>query len=272
MMSDNNERTYPMLLDFVRKQPVSKNLLRVTVTGEDLKGFPEDQNGTHIKVFFPNRESGILQLPYREGETIIWPEHKPVPRAYTVRKYRADANELDIDFVIHGTDAPGGGWAFKAQAGSQIGLVGPAGPEPLIQPADWHIIAGDLTAVPAISALLESLPADSQGYAFIELEDIADKHDIAHPQGVTLQWLVRDTNSDQYLLSNAISGLAKPEGAQTLSAFIAGENASVIACRKLLKDEYKLARKSMYAIPYWKRGKDEEAYHQERHDVMDAEY
>ena len=271
-MSDNPERLYPMLLDFVRKEFISKHLLRVTVTGKELKGFPEDQNGTHLKVFFPNRESGILQLPYREGETIIWPEHKPVPRAYTVRKYRADVNELDIDFVTHGLEAPGGGWALKAKAGSQIGLVGPAGPEPLIQPADWHIIAGDLTAVPAISALLESLPSDTQGYAFIELDDMVDKHPIQHPQGVVLQWLGRDSSSDQYVLRNAISGLIPPAGAQTLSAFIAGENESVIACRKLLKDEYKLPRKSMYAIPYWKRGKDEEAYHAERHDVMDAEY
>lgn len=71
-MSDNPERLYPMLLNFVRKEYVSKNLLRVTVTGEDLIGFPENQGGTHIKVFFPNRENGILQLPYREGETVVY--------------------------------------------------------------------------------------------------------------------------------------------------------------------------------------------------------
>lgn len=270
-MNDTTERLYPMLLDFVRKEYIAKHLLRVTVTGEDLKGFPEDQNGTHLKVFFPNRESGILQLPYRTGETIIWPEHKPVPRAYTVRKYRADMNELDIDFVVHGIDAPGGGWAIKAKPGSQIGLVGPSGPEPLIKPADWHIIAGDLTVVPAISALLEVLPFEAKGYVFIEIDDIADKHDIEHPQGIVLEWLVRKGQSSHYLLSNAITGLTPPNDAKKLSAFIAGENESVIACRKVLKDEYQLSRKSMYAIPYWKRGKDEEAYHAERHEVMDSD-
>lgn len=50
-MSNEVERVYPRLLDFVRKKYVSKNLLRVTLTGEDLIGFPEDQNGSHIKVF-----------------------------------------------------------------------------------------------------------------------------------------------------------------------------------------------------------------------------
>lgn len=109
-MSNEVERVYPRLLDFVRKKYVSKNLLRVTLTGEDLIGFPEDQNGSHIKVFFPNQASGILQLPIREGDKVIWPEHKPVPRAYTVRQYRAQSNELDIDFVVHGEGTPGGGW------------------------------------------------------------------------------------------------------------------------------------------------------------------
>ncbi len=271
-MIDNPKRLYPILLNVVRKKFISKHLLRVTVTGENLRGFPEDQSGTHIKVFFPNRESGILQLPYREGETIFWPEHKPVPRAYTVRKYRTDENELDIDFVTHGEYSPGSGWAIKAKEGSQIGLVGPAGPDPLIAPADWHIIAGDLATVPAISALLEEFPSDTQGYVFIEIDDIEDKHDIKHPQGMVLKWLLRQSKSDQYLLRNAITGLASPGGAKTLSAFIAGENESVIACRKTLKDEYKLSRKNIYAIPYWKRGKDEEAYHEERHEVMDEEY
>ena len=271
-MSDKPERLYPKRLDFVRKEQVCKHLLRVTVTGEELKGFPEDQNGTHIKVFFPNRENGILQLPYMENDTIVWPEHKPVPRAYTVRKYRADTNELDIDFVTHGANSPGGGWAIKAQQGSQIGLVGPAGPEPLIEPADWHIIAGDLTAVPAISAILEDLPSDAQGYVFIEIDDLADKHPIHCPEGIGLQWLLREVNGSHTLLRDAISGLTSPSEASSLSAFIAGENESVIACRKLLREEYKLARKSMYAIPYWKRGKDEEAYHEERHEVMDQEY
>ena len=123
-MSDNPERMYPMLLNFVRKEYISKNLLRVTVTGEDLVGFPEDQNGTHIKVFFPNRKNGILQLPYREGETVFWPEHKPVPRAYSVRKYRSDVNELDIDFVTHGENSLGGGRTLKAKTSSKIGTVG----------------------------------------------------------------------------------------------------------------------------------------------------
>ncbi|EOC7931793.1 siderophore-interacting protein [Vibrio cholerae] len=271
-MSNEVERVYPRLLDFVRKKYVSKNLLRVTLTGEDLIGFPEDQNGSHIKVFFPNQASGILQLPIREGDKVIWPEHKPVPRAYTVRQYRAQSNELDIDFVVHGEGTPGGGWALKAQTGSQLGLIGPGGPDPLIEPADWHIMAGDLSAVPAICAILEKMPSQAKGYVFLEVDDIEDKHDISHPEQMVIKWLVRDPNQAQPALAMAIKQLPVPQGAESLSAFVAGENESVIACRKILRNEYRITRDKIYAIPYWKRGKNEEAYHEERHVVMDEEF
>jgi len=41
-------------------------------------------------------------LPIRYEDHVEYPEHKPVPRAYSVRKYHPETNELDIDFVAHG--------------------------------------------------------------------------------------------------------------------------------------------------------------------------
>lgn len=266
------ERVTPMRLEFVRKAWICKNLLRVTLTGEDLRGFPDNQNGSHIKVFFPNQQSGILQLPVRHGEEVIWPEHKPVARAYSVRQYRAADNELDIDFVTHGTATPGGGWALKATRGSTIGLIGPSGPEPLLAPADWHVLAGDLSAVPAISAILETLPSDSIGYVYLEVEDEADIHPIQAPVGIEITWFVHQADAEQPVLASAIEALSNRPKLGTLSVFVAGENESVVACRKILKNQFKLEKKAIYAIPYWKRGKTEEAYHAERHEVMDSEY
>ncbi|GIB56910.1 vibriobactin utilization protein ViuB [Vibrio cholerae] len=173
---------------------------------------------------------------------------------------------------MHGEGTPGGGWALKAQTGSQLGLIGPGGPDPLIEPADWHIMAGDLSAVPAISAILEKMPSQAKGYVFLEVDDIEDKHDISHPEQMVIKWLVRDPNQAQPALAMAIKQLSVPQGAESLSAFVAGENESVIACRKILRNEYRIARDKIYAIPYWKRGKNEEAYHEERHVVMDEEF
>ncbi|WP_087016936.1 siderophore-interacting protein [Thaumasiovibrio subtropicus] len=266
------QRVRPSLLAFVRKEQISPNLVRIILSGDDLIGFPEDKNGAHVKLFLPNQVSGILELPTKEGDKIIWPEHKPVSRAYTVRYYDPEVNELAIDFVTHGKATPGGGWAQNAKEGSTLGLAGPGGPDPLLAPADWHVIAVDLTAVPAVSAILESLPADTRGHVLIEVDDLADKHDFAKPDGMTITWLESRPRDSVSPLVQAIDGLQKPSDAKTVSAFVAGESRSVIACRDKLKADYKLTRKNMYAIPYWRRGQDEETYHQERHTIMDQEY
>ncbi|RQW62547.1 siderophore-interacting protein [Vibrio viridaestus] len=270
-MSDSVERVYPMRLEFVRKQNISKSLIRVTVTGDRLNEFPDNCNGAHIKVFFPNIESGVLQLPVREGKVVHWPEHKPVARAYTVRRYCAETRELDIDFVDHGDISVGSKWAREAEAGSELGLVGPGGPNPLMKPAKWHLMAGDLTAVPAISAILEELPEQAKGEVFIEVDDMAEKHDLVHPEGITVFWLKRENGKESPLI-NALAEAKLPQDDIDLSAFVAGENAAVVGCRKILGKQHNLTRKSMYAIPYWCRGKNEEAYHHDRHAVMDEEY
>ncbi|BDR16644.1 siderophore-interacting protein [Vibrio sp. STUT-A11] len=261
----------PRLLTVKRKQYLTPHLIRVTFGGDDLIGFPENRNGGHIKVFFPNQESGILQLPIRYEDRVEYPEHKPVPRAYSVRKYHHESNELDIDFVAHGEGSPGSGWAINAQEGDQLGVLGPGGPDPLLQPSDWHILAGDLTAVAAISAILEELPEYAKGAVFIEVCSFDDVHEIKHPTGVSLNWLKIDDEQPAMTLLNGIKMTGEPEEVCSVSAFIAGENRSVINCRKYLSDKYKLKKQSLYAIPYWKRGNTEEAYHQERHRIMDEQ-
>ncbi len=273
-MSENgyDDRLKPRLIACVRKQYITPHLLRVTFSCDDLIGFPADKNGGLIKLFFANRTTGTLDLPWREGDRICWPKNKPVSRAYTVRKYRPETNELDIDFVAHGTESPGSGWAMTCHPGDVIGLAGPGGPDPLLQPADWHILAGDLSALPAISAILEELPSTAQGHAFIEIDSADDEHSLEHPANVELHWLVREPAIEPLPLEKAIAQVAPPAGVNSISAFVAGENASVVACRNKLIADYQLSKKNLYAIPYWKRGKDEEKYHEERHVIMDEEY
>jgi len=147
-------------------------------------------------------------------------------------------------------------------------VIGPGGPEPLLQPSDWHILAGDLTAAPAMSAILEDMPEDANGAAFIEVDSLDDVHDIKRPLSISLHWLKREDEQPELTLLNAIKAFGEPEVECSVSAFIAGENRSVINCRKYLAQQYGLNKKTMYAIPYWKRGNTEEAYHEERHLIM----
>lgn len=274
-MSEKPARTPPRLLQVVRSQRIAPHLQRVTLGGESLHGFPVQSHGAHIKIFLPRAHQQRPQLPQLTEQGILWPpaHERPITRTYSVRAYRQLKNELDVEFVMHGegeASGPAAHWAAHAQPGDYLGIAGPGGPDPLLAPADWHLLAGDMTALPAIAALLENLHSAARGYVFIETDTIANQLDLRHPAGISIHWLERDSRRE--LLLEAIKTVAPPIGVTSLSAFIAGENLAVVSIRDYLRTTYGLTKKNLYAIPYWRRGQDEETYHQERHRIMDEVY
>lgn len=286
-MSEKPARTPPRLLQVVRTALITPHLQRITLSGENLRGFPLHSHAMHIKVFVPRAHQLQPQLPQLTAQGIVWPaaHERPITRTYSVRQYRADVNELDIEFVMHPTSthkipgthktdshsSPAASWASSAKPGDWIGIAGPGGPDPLLAPAAWQLLAGDLTALPAIAALLENLPASAQGFAFIESDDAQDQLELIHPTGVVVCWLVRATDGSEVLLE-AIKRIAPPLNATSIAAFIAGENNAVVSIRDYLRATYGLNKRNLYAVPYWRRGQDEETYHQERHRIMDEVY
>src|SRR5581483_12019648 len=86
------------------------------------------------------------------------PERKPSVRTLTVRHVDVQKRRITLDIVVHGEHGIAGQWASTAQRGQPIYLMGPGGaytPDPA---ADWHLLAGDESALPAIAAALEALP------------------------------------------------------------------------------------------------------------------
>ena len=68
------------------------------------------------------------------------------------------AQQLTIDFVVHGDVGVAGPWARTAQPGDELDLVGPGGAYTPDPDADWHLLAGDASVIPAISASLPRIP------------------------------------------------------------------------------------------------------------------
>jgi NADPH-dependent ferric siderophore reductase len=141
----------------------------------------------------------------------------------------------------------------------------------VIPEADWYLLIGDETALPAISAILELLPPTSQGEAFIEVADASEEQDIKFEAQIKLTWLHRNgVRQDQSnLLETAVRQLDLPNDG--VYAWVTAESAPVKAIRNYLREERGLARQAVYAVPYWKAGLSEEVYHDERHRVMDDE-
>ena len=137
-----------------------------------MSAFPPEQDGGYVKLMLPG------------------PDKKPLVRTYTIRS-QTDA-AIDIDFALHGDHGSGGpavSWAKAVMPGETITVGGPGPAKPLKPGADWYLVLGDMTALPAIAVNLEAMPADAVGDAVIEIQSEADRQDIRHPEGVTLHWI-----------------------------------------------------------------------------------
>lgn len=262
----------PRMLKVVSRKQLSDHLIRVYFGGDDLQGFPTDQNGAHIKLFFPQPHQTVPVLPTRTAEGIQWPppDLKPIARTYSVRRFDAEQHMLEVDFVDHGDTGPASRWARSCQPGDHIGLAGPGGPWPMIADTDHAIAVADLSALPALYASLELKPAQTRMHVFVALESEADRLD--PPQGANIEWhwfIGPYPTAFQPLLTE-LRSMQRPQG--SLCGWVAGERDLVLAARDFLTREWALTKADLYAIPYWRLAATEEDFHQARHAIMDAEY
>lgn len=240
----------------LRVQDITPHVRRITLTGKDLKRF--DCDSLHVRLLFP--PEGLAEpewpRPGRNGRP-VWPpeERRPAQRVYTIRRIDADAGEMDIDFVMHEVPGIASGWAADARAGTIVGLIGPGGRE--MAPADWVLLAGDETAIPAMARILETLPPATRGLALIEAEDVNEVQDLAHPPGVTVRWLFRNgleagCNS---LLADAVESVEWPDSG-TAFAWIGAEDATAKRIRSYWRGEKGIDKGRSLAVGYWTHGRE----------------
>ncbi len=216
------KRPAPRIVEVIRKTSITPNMLRVTVGGSELDGFPDDQDSAYIKL--------------RMTEPPADSDEKPIIRTYTVRHFDSITGELDIDFVLHDIEGLAADWARDCKPGDTIRMMGP-GPKKLVDySADWLLLVGDMSALPAISANIEGMPEDAKGVAILEIIDAADKQDLRCPPGLEIHWVENphpEKASDTLL--NAVKNLDWPDG--RVSIWVAGEFSAVLSIRSYLKDE-----------------------------------
>ncbi|GAA2519489.1 siderophore-interacting protein [Streptomyces gobitricini] len=244
----------------VRTERLTPHMVRVVLGGDGLAGFAADEFTDHyIKIVFP--APGVT-YPEPFDMTRIREEFPreqwPTTRTYTVRAWDAAQRELTVDFVVHGDEGLAGPWAARAQVGETVRFLGPGGgyaPDPA---ADWHLLVGDESALPAIAASLERLPEEAVGHALIEVESADEEQKIAAPPGVRLHWLHRGGRPVGEPLLAAVRGLDFPPG--DVHAFVHGEAGFVKDLRRHLRMERQIPRERLSISGYWRLGKTDEAW------------
>jgi NADPH-dependent ferric siderophore reductase len=186
---------------------------------------------------------------------IVWPDgaHGVSLRSYTARRQHPSTGQVEIDFVLHG-DGPAAAWAAAATPGALLGVAGAGALGD--RPAGRLLLAGDETALPAISRILAAAPATATGIALLEVAGAAEEQPLPAPAGVAVRWLHRGGTppGESTLLADAVAALDRPVG-EDVFAWVAAESAAVRTIRADLRGRWGLGRAQHHAIGYWRRGR-----------------
>ncbi|MEV7286539.1 siderophore-interacting protein [Streptomyces sp. NPDC093252] len=254
----------PHSAQVVRTERLTPHMQRVVLGGDGLADFAAGTCTDHyVKLLFPAQgvsypEPFDIQRIRDEFPREQW----PVTRTYTVRAWDPVLRHLTLDFVIHGDEGLAGPWALRVQPGETVRLLGPGGayaPDPA---ADWHLLVGDESALPAIATALEALPGGARVRAFVEVSGPEEEQKIDSDAEVV--WLHRGSRPVGEALIAAVRGLSFPDG--RMHAFVHGEAGWVKELRRMLRMELQIPREDISISGYWRLGHDEDGWQASKRD------
>ncbi|MFF3713009.1 SIP domain-containing protein [Streptomyces phaeochromogenes] len=251
-------------VEVVRTVDITPGMRRVTLSGEQLRAFttadglvrpPFESAGfdDDLAFYFPYPGQRDPVLPVQgEAKLIVPKDPRPLSRVYTVRRWDPEAGELDVDFVKHGVGA-GMTWAYRTQPGDRIHLSGPSTSKAFPTGADWLLVAGDDTALPAIGRLLDELPPDARAQVFIEIAEDAHRQELRELPGVDVTWLVRSGRAagTVSLLTETVRSAEWWSG--QAFAWLAGEHTAVRDIRRHLVEDRGVPKEDIDFAGYWRR-------------------
>lgn len=214
---------------------VTPNMLRILFEGADLADFSSPGADDHVKLF----------IPTQNGE-----DDK---RDYTPRFYDKASGTLAIDFALHEA-GPATRWALNAKTGDVLTVAGPRG-SLLIEPNfDWWLLAGDETAIPAISRRIEELPAGVKVTSIITVTAAQEEQVLKTSAQHQAIWVYRPAAqaNDPAPMLEALKSFTLPEGDGFI--WLAAEANVARAARDYLINIAGHPSAWMKAAGYWVKG------------------
>lgn len=263
--------------EVVRAERISPSFVRLTVGGDDLAGWRHLGFDQWFRLALPvagdatrfDRLSDRFDTRGYLRYLAMPKATRPAIRNYTVREFRAESCEMDIDFVVHGgepsdpahslepshsaeaAEGIAGPWAVSLPVGARVALIDQGCGYRAVSGARRVVLAGDESALPAVLGILRDLPRDTVGDAIIEIPDAADQQGAEAPEGVEVHWIIRGhgTNPGEAALSSL---RALPEWSGPVSAFVAGEQKLATGGRRHLVGERGVDKTAVDFCGYWR--------------------
>jgi NADPH-dependent ferric siderophore reductase len=240
-----------------RVERLTARMIRVTLGGPDLEGLTVEQPAASVRLLFPSPGARELVMPSWNGnEFLLADGRRPTIRTFTPRRVDARARELDVEIVIHGGGVASE-WAQAAEPGNPAAVSGPGRGYSIDRDAPAFLLAGDETAIPAISQLLEALPTERPVQVCIEAADHDARLTLPDHPGATVEWCDLPANAapGEALLA-AVRATELTPGSRV---WVAGEAAAMQRVRRHLFEDRELSRTHASVRGYWKHGRSGDA-------------
>lgn len=230
-------------LNLISKKKISNHMYRLTFNSNDLHDFSDNEAGGYVKLIFPQ------QIPNSNTYLV---------RPYTIRNFRKEKLEIDIDFVVHNEKKGlASCWALKADVGDKIKISGPGPKQKINDSLDWYFFIGDMSALPAISVNLEMLSPSSRGIIVLEVLSESDKIKIHKPKNFSICWVINPNKETANKLYKKVKSIKWLRG----KPFI--WSACEFSDMKLLRQYFKnigVEKENIYISSYWKKNSDQEEH------------
>lgn len=233
----------------VSKIQVANSFWRIVFSGSELAGFTSRGFDDHIKVFFPDAQTGELHLPTITADGIVWKEGaRPVSRDYTPLAFDGEST-LTLDFFIH-EGGVASDWAARAQAGDELVIGGPRGS--LVVPTDYafQLYVCDETGLPAFKRRKADMQAE-QLHLLAYTDEAIGRDYLENLDGVSVTWLGSGAMQKDRLdpLVDALNNLALPT--EDYFIWLTGEGEAVKALSDYFTQRRGCDTRFIRAVAYW---------------------
>lgn len=236
-----------------RVQRLSPHLVQVTLAGSDLQGLTVEHPAASVRLLLPSPGAQDLAMPIWNGNEFLLPNgQRPAIRTFTPRRVDPEDLEVDVEIVIHGRGLASE-WAEAAKPGDPAAISGPGRGYAIDRHAPAFLLGGDETAIPAISQLLEVLPAETPVQVRVEVVEPDARLPLPDHPRADVEWCDLPSGaSPGDALFTAVVGADFAPGTKV---WVAGEAAAVQRIRRHLFRERGLSRAQASVRGYWKHGR-----------------
>jgi NADPH-dependent ferric siderophore reductase len=228
-------------------------MMRVTLGGEELRGFPSPEPAASVRLLVPEAHDAPVTLPTWAGNEFLFDDGtRPAIRTLTPGELDPASLQISVDIVQHG-EGRASEWATSVTRGDRAALAGPGRGYTVDRNIAGLLIAGDETALLAISQVMVAAPSGAPVVVHIEVADRDARIALPAHDAVTVHWHTTPPGDMPGAeLVRSVTAERVPDG---WAVWAAGEAAGMQRIRKHLFDGLGVARDRTTVRGYWKHGR-----------------